>query len=437
VFSLQSDASVSETSSIALGQLKIREPCRGVDDGNRCSPPVKPRAAGRYHQAVRTFPNLPGVYIFRDGEGRPLYVGKAKSLDHRIRSYFQKDCDHEIRLFHLIASTRSIETIITNMEVEALDLENRLIKQMRPRYNVLLRDGKTYPYIKLLVQGLSAEVSVAHTKEDNGADYYGPFFPAGLAHRTVRLVQRRFLGRSISGLGRAGDVRGPAMAMRTGAHGVRELLTGHVGNATRVFRRRMRAASRAGRFEEASWDRDCLRVLTALRTQAHAAVIPRKDIDVLGISRLGSLIASDIFQFRAGALAGRYEYISRNQTAGPELLRAILQLLYKNGCPPRRILAPACVGQQGSLGTAISVNGRRRIRVPTPRTVSDRAWVKIANKNAQALLERWTRVTERGVTRRINPVTPEASLPVSAGWPDIPGAGTRFGRRSAGNSQTL
>ena len=136
-------------------------------------------------------PLLPGVYLYKDAGGRVIYVGKAKSLRNRVRSYFLEDKLADIKTGTLIAEARDIDYILVDNEKEALALENNLIKQYQPRFNVLLRDDKTYPYIKLTHEKYP-RVYVTRRLRKDGATYFGPYFPANLAHRLVHFIHRHF-----------------------------------------------------------------------------------------------------------------------------------------------------------------------------------------------------------------------------------------------------
>ena len=136
-------------------------------------------------------PALPGVYLYKDQGGKVVYVGKAKSLKHRVRNYFSEERLLDAKTSSLIATATDLEYILVDNEKEALALENNLIKQWKPRFNVLLRDDKTYPYIKLTNEKYP-RVYVTRRLRKDGASYYGPYFPANLAHRLVSFIHRYF-----------------------------------------------------------------------------------------------------------------------------------------------------------------------------------------------------------------------------------------------------
>lgn len=357
-------------------------------------------------QAAAAFLNQPGIYIFRNSDEQAIYVGKAKSLNHRLRSYSYKAGRSDIKLSHLLASARSVETIVTNTEGEALNLENRLIKQMRPRYNVLLRDDKTYPYIKLAATGPGAEVTITRRKQADGAIYYGPFFPAGLAHQIARLIRRYFLatpqaplvmdhaiGRSIRRRkeklkgGPNGGLRHETEKVRK----IRRLLKGHIDDAVADFSHQTVLASDARRFEEAARYRHYIGILKQLREHINGANVPEGDTDIIGICCRGPWAGLTIFQFRSGQIAGRYDAIGKSfgGSGCGELLPSILRSLYSESWAPLDIVNPICGWRRKIVEQALSSAGRRSVRIQASTADRLRAWERIANKNAQASLEEW------------------------------------------------
>ena len=141
-------------------------------------------------ERIRALPDRPGIYVFKDAEGKVLYVGKAKSLRKRALSYLARD--HEPRLAAMVTEAVDLEYVVTDSEAEALLLENNWIKRRRPRYNVLLRDDKTYPYLKLTMRDEYPRIAFTRRISNDGAEYFGPFLPGGLARKAIKLVQKLF-----------------------------------------------------------------------------------------------------------------------------------------------------------------------------------------------------------------------------------------------------
>src|SRR5205823_14409659 len=145
---------------------------------------------------LKRIPPGPGVYLYKDGSNEIIYCGKAKSLRNRVRTYFQDSRNLDERKDQMMDAIQDVEFIMTDTEGEALALENNLIKQHQPKYNILLRDDKTYPYIKLTVNEPYPRTMITRRVRKDGALYFGPFFPAGLARRTLKLIERYFLIRN-------------------------------------------------------------------------------------------------------------------------------------------------------------------------------------------------------------------------------------------------
>src|SRR5438552_2486578 len=226
-------------------------------------------------EKVILLPLNPGVYLYKDSQGKVIYVGKAKSLRARVRSYFSDERLADVKTDTLISEARDVDYILVDNEKEALALENNLIKQYKPRFNILLRDDKTYPYIKLTREKYP-RVYVTRRLRKDGATYYGPYFPANLAHRLVHFIHRHFLVPSCKvDLTRFHPkpclqyhihrCLGPCVqglttddAYAAAVRDVKLFLEGRHGDLADVLRSRMAAASQEMRFEEAGSLRDLL-----------------------------------------------------------------------------------------------------------------------------------------------------------------------------------
>src|SRR5215467_11484682 len=220
-------------------------------------------------EKVSTLPFSPGVYLYKDAHGRVIYVGKAKSLRNRVRSYFSDDKLGDVKTGTLISDAADVDYILVDNDKEALALENNLIKQYKPRFNVLLRDDKTYPYIKLTGERYPRVYVTRRLKKD-GSTYYGPYFPGNLAHRLVHFIHRHFKVPSCNvDLTRKHThpcleyhihrCHGPCVeglvTDETYAQSVRDVrlfLEGRTKDLARELQHRVEAASEATRYEEAS-----------------------------------------------------------------------------------------------------------------------------------------------------------------------------------------
>src|SRR5207248_5126038 len=234
-------------------------------------------------EKIRTLPLGPGVYLYKNAEGEVIYVGKAKSLRARVRSYFVEGIEAEAKTGSLVREAADVEYIIVDNEKEALALENNLIKQRKPRFNVLLRDDKTYPYIKLTLGERFPRVYVTRRLRKDGSTYYGPYFPANLAHRTVDLIHRNFLIPSCNvDLTRFHPrpclqyyIRrclGPCVKDLTmpetyqeAVHDVKMFLEGRPTDLARSLRARMEQAAGAQEYERAARYRDLISTVEQLQ----------------------------------------------------------------------------------------------------------------------------------------------------------------------------
>jgi excinuclease ABC subunit C len=288
-------------------------------------------------EKVTQLPLGPGVYLYKDVGGRVIYVGKAKSLRIRVRSYFSEDKLADVKTGTLISEATDIDYILVDNEKEALALENNLIKQYKPRFNILLRDDKTYPYIKLTNEKYP-RVYVTRRLRKDGSTYYGPYFPANLAHRLVHFIHRYFqvpscnvdltchhakpclqyhihrcLGPCVQGL--TSD-EAYAWAVRQ----VKLFLEGRHGDLAGELRARMETASRELRFEEAATLRDLLATVEEMEQRQKMAAAQGGDIDILACHAEPPLVAVNLFHLRNGQIVDRREFFWEDL---PTLLEAI------------------------------------------------------------------------------------------------------------------
>src|SRR6202048_1987138 len=267
-------------------------------------------------------PLLPGVYLYKDAYDTVIYVGKAKNLRHRVRSYFSDERLADAKTGTLINEARLIDFIQVDNEKEALALENNLIKRYKPRFNILLRDDKTYPYIKLTCERYP-RVYVTRRLHKDGSTYYGPYFPGNLAHRLVHFIHRHFLvpsckvdltrhhpkpclqyhihrclGPCVEGLTTDETYAG---AVRN----VKLFLEGRHADLAAGLRRRMQEASDAMRFEEAASLRDLLSTVEEMEERQKRAAAKGDDIDIFAAYAEPPLVALNLFHLRNGQIVDR------------------------------------------------------------------------------------------------------------------------------------
>jgi excinuclease ABC subunit C len=358
-------------------------------------------------------PALAGVYIFKDGRGTPLYVGKAKSLRHRVRSYFAPSRPSDEKRERMLSSARDLETILVDNEKEAMALENNLIKRYQPRYNVLLRDDKTYPYVKLTLGERYPRVYVTRRLKKDGSRYYGPYFPAGLAYRVVDLVHRRFLVPSCNVdltryhprpclqyyikrcLGPCVEGLTTPARYAEAVSDVRMLLEGRESDLVRGLHQRMINASGEQRFEEAARYRDQISTVEQVRERQRMAASSGQDIDILGFCREGPLLAVNLFHLRGGRVVDRREFFWEDVDSfdAPEFFSSLLKQLYLDQqYLPEEIHVEQDFEDRGLLEEYLSEKRGRQVHILTPQRGRKRALLDLVTRNARNSFERRFRV---------------------------------------------
>ena len=364
-------------------------------------------------EKAEALPAQPGVYIFKDEAGRTLYVGKAKSLRHRVRSYFQESRPSDEKRDRMLGLARDLETILVDNEHEAMALENNLIKQFKPRYNILLRDDKTYPYIKLTAGERFPRVYVTRRLKKDRAGYYGPYFPANLAYRIVDFIHRHFkvpscsvdlsrfhpraclqyyikrcLGPCVEGLTTAERY---AEAVRD----VKLLLEGHESDLIRSLHQRMLDASQGLQFEDAARYRDQVRTLEQLHERQKMAASAGEDVDVLGFHQEGSQVVVNLFHLRGGRAVDRREFFWEDleEFHPPEFFSSLLKQIYlEQPYLPAEIHAPVDFDDREILEEFLSRKRGRAVRILTPQAGPKRALLELVARNARHSFERRFRV---------------------------------------------
>ena len=348
-------------------------------------------------------PLSPGVYMYKDAGGRVIYVGKAKSLRLRVRSYFNDDRLADTKTGTLIAEAADVNYILVDNNKEALALENNLIKQWKPRFNILLRDDKTYPYIKLTAEKYP-RVYVTRRLRKDGASYYGPYFPGNLAHRLVHFIHRHFLvpsckvdltryhpkpclqyhihrclGPCVEGL-TTGDAY--ARAVRD----VRLFLEGRHGDLAAALRARMESASQAMRFEEAGSLRDLLATVEELDERQKMAAAKGDDIDIFASYAEPPLVALNVFHLRNGQIVDRREYFWEDQEEydEPQFFSALLKQIYLDErYVPAIIHVPVDFEDREALEELLSEKRNRKVEIHTPQRGQKKAMLNLVETNAK------------------------------------------------------
>jgi excinuclease ABC subunit C len=364
-------------------------------------------------EQAAALPEKPGVYLFKDAGGTVVYVGKARSLRNRVRSYFLESRWADAKTGSLAREIADLETIVVENEREALALENNLIKQYKPKFNVMLRDDKTYPYIKLTMEEKYPRVYFTRKVKKDGALYFGPYFPAGLARRILHFIHKRFLvpscfvdlnkshprpclqyyikrclGPCVNGL--TTDER-YAEAVRD----VRMFLEGRRHDLMKSIEQRMMAAAEQERFEEAAAYRDLLRTMEDIEERQRIAAAQGDDTDVVGYYAEPPLVAANVFHLRGGRIVDRREfYWEELEAFDPhEFVGSLLKQLYLEAeYLPKKIHVPIEFEECRLLEEILSERAGYKVEIFTPQRGSKAAILELVENNAKHSFEQRFRV---------------------------------------------
>ena len=277
-------------------------------------------------QKIRTIPAEPGVYLYKNAEGEVIYVGKAKNLRSRVASYFHEGRWEDSKTGTLVREAVDVDYIVVANNKEALALENNLIKQRKPRFNILLRDDKTYPYVKLTLSERSPRVYVTRRLRKDGSVYYGPYFPANLAYRIVDLIHRNFLIPSCKVdltrfhprpclqyyikrcLGPCVKELSTPESYQEAVRDVKLFLEGRPTDLSRSLQQRMEQAAAAQEYERAARYRDLISTVEQLQERQRIAAAEGDDADVFGYHYEKGMLAVNLFHMRGGRVVDRREF---------------------------------------------------------------------------------------------------------------------------------
>lgn len=396
-------------------------------------------------QKIRTLPISPGVYLYKNAEGEVIYIGKAKNLRSRVSSYFHEGRWEDAKTGTLVREAVDVDYVVVANNKEALALENHLIKQQKPRFNILLRDDKTYPYVKLTLGERFPRVFVTRRLRKDGSVYYGPYFPANLAYRIVDLIHRNFMVPSCKvDLTRFHSrpclqyyikrCLGPCVQELTtpeiygeAVRDVKLFLEGRQTDLVKSLRARMTEAADAQEFERAAKLRDLISTVDQLHEKQRIATIEGDDADVFGYHYENEMIAVNLFHMRSGKVLDRREFFweelpefseplwdgfsepvtaGQRPTATPaqsfspgELFSALLKQLYL-GQPyvPRNIFVPVDFEDREELEDVLSeqlaaAGGRAtRVHITVPQRGDKRELIDLAGNNAKQSYDQRFRV---------------------------------------------
>ena len=358
-------------------------------------------------------PESPGVYLFKDARGTVLYVGKAASLRSRVRSYFLESSWVNAKTGSLAREIADLETILVGNEREALALEHNLIKQHCPKFNVMLRDDKTYPYIKFTAAEKYPRVYFTRRIKKDGSLYFGPYFPAGLARRILHFVHKRFLvpsctvdltrshprpclqyyikrclGPCVTGL--STDER-----YAEAARDVRLFLEGRRHDLMKSLESRMMAAAEKEQFEQAAAYRDLLHTLEDIEERQRIAAAQGDDTDVLAYYAEPPLVAANLFHLRGGRVVDRREFYWEDledfdpQEFVPSLLK---QLYLEADYLPKAVHVPIDFEDRELLEETLADRAEHKVEIFTPQRGNKRSFLDLVESNAKHSFEQRFRV---------------------------------------------
>jgi excinuclease ABC subunit C len=384
-------------------------------------------------EKLSNLPTTPGVYLHKDETGKIIYVGKAKNLRNRVRSYFQSGRGHDPKTRQLVRRIRDLEFIVTDTEFEALVLESNLIKQYRPRFNVLLKDDKQYPHLKLTINEPFPRVMITRRIQRDGALYFGPFLPAALARRTIDLINRTFqlrtcdieidgklprpcleyhikrcLGPCVKGLCAPADYQ---EAVRD----VRLLLEGKNKELVDMLEARMVKASEEMRYEMAAKYRDLRKTVLAIAEHQKMAISADRDIDIFGYYQESQRLALQLFTMREGKIVGRREFfwedVAEDGFDPSAFFSDVLAQYYSTDYVPLEIHVPVDFDDREILEKALSERRGRRVRIFTPQKGQKRDLIDLVEKNAKIAFEQRFRVLKPDMERVLEEMQEVLELP--------------------------
>ncbi len=366
-------------------------------------------------EKLKNLPTAPGVYIHKNSDGKIIYVGKAKNLKNRVRSYFQSGRGHDAKTRELVRRIADLEFIVVDNEVEALVLESNLIKKHKPRFNVLLKDDKQYPHLKMTHEPFPKVVITRKVVRD-GSSYYGPFLPASLARRTLDLINRAFQLRTcdieIDGklprpcleyhLKRClapcvKELCKPAEYVQATAD-VKLLLEGKNKELASNLQERMWHFAETQNYELAAKYRDLHKTVLAIAEQQKMATTADRDVDILGFYREKNLLALQLFTMREGKVVGRREFFWEDLDAETfdvsEFLGEVLSQYYSTDYVPLEIHVPADFADREVLEKVLTERRGRKVKILDPKRGQKLDMIHLVETNAKIAFEQRFRVLQ-------------------------------------------
>jgi excinuclease ABC subunit C len=383
-------------------------------------------------EKLASLPLQPGCYIYRDEQRRVLYVGKAKNLRNRVRQYFHSSRSHDAKTNELVSRIADVELFLTDSEIEALALESNLIKKHKPPFNILLKDDKQYPHIKITNEPAPRAI-IARKIIKDGSRYYGPYLPASLAWQTLDLINRYFQLRTCTMAidGRADRpcleyhikrCLGPCVKelctidhYDEAVRDVEMLLQGKTADLEATLKDRMQRASDEMRFEAAARYRDQIRTIQKLGEQQKMMSVSGEDIDTFGYYREAHQLALSLFTMREGKIVGKREFfwedIKEPFDPGVFMGQALKQYYTAGDYAPGEVYVPVEFEDRELLEEYLTTQRGRRVHIIAPQKGVKRDLIDLVEKNARLNFDQRFRVQRPDMTRVLQELQEALELP--------------------------
>lgn len=355
---------------------------------------------------IENLPEKPGIYFFKDSQNNVIYIGKARSLKDRVKSYFQATSDSKVR--NILSETVDLEFILTDSEIEATFLENNFIRQYQPKFNLKLKDDKSFPYLKLTLHEKFPGIYLTRRVEEDGAKYFGPFSPAHQARKTIHLINKYF---GIRGCEEAvpGKRKRPCLEYdlklctapcvryiseteyRESIANALLFLEGKTEKLLKILKQKMKETATRQEFEQAALWRDSIQTIEQIKEKPKLISVSLEDKDIFGFSRKEVKVALYVFQMRKGkVIESEGIYLQEKpRTSNREILFSQLFKFYKEKKDlPEKILLPFEQFDRDKVLENLSFLRKEKIKILFPQKGKNRKLVELANKNAEILLRK-------------------------------------------------
>jgi len=385
-------------------------------------------------QKIRAMPDSPGVYIMKDRKGKVIYIGKAKNLSNRVRSYFQKSEILDIKTARLVSAVKDIDFIVTDNEVEALALECNLIKEYKPRYNIRLKDDKRYPYIKITLKEKFPRIFLVRRIEDDGSEYYGPYTDVKSLRKTLSTIRTIFPLRDCPGK-KPGRESGreclnffikrctAPCTGRIDEEGYREIveelrlfLKGRSKDLLKKLEGRMWKLSREKRYEEAAVVRDQLRSFQRVLEKQIVASPKAEDFDIVSMSRSGRIACCVVMMVREGKILGSQPFIIpvNKEDSDNEIFEGFIKLYYISTTGvPKKIYIQIPLDSKDIFEQWLAHKRGGKVKIVIPKIGEKLNLLRLAEKNAsyRLSLELSTRAYDLTVLKKLASLIGLSNIP--------------------------